>query len=185
MRMLLKNCLLAMVLLMGMPAYAQAPAQALPVIVGTDVPAAKTLTPLGEGTMRFFGLRVYDVQLWTAMKPFSYQDAFALELVYHMSLKGRDIAERSVKEMRGQGYSDEAKLKRWGDEMARIFPDIAKGDTLIGVNVPDKEARFYSRDKFIATVPDPEFAKAFFDIWMSEKTSAPGVREKLLGTAAK
>ena len=181
---LLGNCLLAMMLCMGVTTAAQTPApgQALPAVVTTDLPGMKML---GEGTMRFIGLRVYDVSLWTAMKPFSYQDPFALELTYHMNFTGREIADRSVKEMRGQGYSDEAKLKRWGDEMAKIFPDIKKGDTLVGVNVPGKEARFYTRDKFIAAVADPEFSKAFFDIWMSEKTSDPGVRVKLLGPAAK
>lgn len=181
--------MLAVIICAGQLAFAQAPAPApsLPAVIAADaaVPTAKTLAPLGEGTMRFALFRVYDVRLWSASKPFSYADLFALELTYHMNFKGHDIADRSVKEMRGQGYNDEAKLKRWGEEMTKIFPDIAKGDTLIGVNVPGKETRFYTRDKFIAAVPDPEFTRAFFDIWLSEKTSAPGVREKLLGATAK
>ncbi|MCY7386632.1 MAG: chalcone isomerase family protein [Burkholderiales bacterium] len=135
----------------------------------------------GNAVMRFFGLKVYDVRLWTPMKPFSYADPFVVELVYDMSLKGKDIADRSVKEMRAQGVNDEIKLKRWGDEMAKIFPDIKQGDALIGVSLPGKEARFYDREKLIATVPDPEFAKAFFDIWLSEKSSEPKLRLKLLG----
>ncbi len=160
-------------------ASAPAGAQMLPAAVAQDVPG---LSARGEGTMRFFGLKVYDVTLWTLMKPFAHHEPFALELVYDMSLNGRDIAERSVKEMRGQGHADEAKLKRWGEEMAKVFPDIKKGDALIGVSIPGKEARFYNREKFIATIADAEFAKAFFDIWLSEKTSAPQVRVKLLGT---
>lgn len=154
-------------------------AQMLPQVVTREMP---NLTLRGDGVMRFFGLKVYDVRLWSAMRAFTHTDPFALELVYDMSFSGRDIAERSVQEMRGQGHVDEAKLKRWGEEMARIFPDIKKGDTLIGVSIPGKEARFYNRDKFIASVTDPEFARAFFDIWLSEKTSAPAVRAKLLGS---
>ena len=172
------NCLLLMLLAATMPGFAQM----LPAIVASDVPG---LTPVGEGTMRFFGLKVYDVRLWTTMKAFTHKDPFALELIYDLSLSGRDIAERSVKEMRTQGYNDETKLKRWGDEMAKIFPDIKQGDTLVGVSVPGKEARFYTREKFIAAVADPEFARAFFDIWLSEKTSAPSVRSRLLGGLAK
>ena len=155
-------------------------AQTLPQSVLLDVPS---LTPRGEGVMRFYGLKVYDVRLWTAMKPHAHHEPFALELVYDMSLKGADIAERSVMEMRRQGHMDEEKLKRWGAEMARIFPDIRQGDTLIGVSIPGKGARFYNREKFIATVADAEFARAFFDIWLSEKTSAPHVRVKLLGVS--
>ena len=155
-----------------------ASANSLPELVTKDVMG---LTIHGNAVMRFFGLKVYDVRLWTQMKPFTYADPFVVELVYDISLKGKDIADRSVKEMRAQGISDEMKLKRWGEEMARIFPDIKQGDTLIGVSLPGKEARFYNRDKLIATVPDPEFAKAFFDIWLSEKTSEPKLRVKLLG----
>lgn len=141
----------------------------------------KSLSVRGEAVLRFLGLKVYGVRLWTQMKPFTHSEPFAIELVYDMSIKGKDIADRSVKEMRAQGVSDEAKLRRWGDEMAKIFPDIKQGDTLIGVSIPAKEARFYNREKLIATIPDAEFAKAFFDIWLSEKTSEPKVRLKLLG----
>ena len=77
---------------------------------------------------------------------------------------------------------NEAKLKAWGEEMLRIFPDIKKGESLIGVSIPGKGAKFYSREKLIASADDPEFAKAFFDIWLSEKTSEPKLRERLLGS---
>jgi Chalcone isomerase-like len=141
----------------------------------------KGLSVRGEGQLRVIGLKIYDSRLWTAGKAHSFEDPFALELVYGMAFKAKDIAERSIAEMRKQGFNDEAKLMRWGAEMARIFPDIKKGDSLIGVFVPGKEARFFSREKLLASVPDPEFAKAFFDIWLSEKTSEPKLREKLLG----
>ena len=156
-----------------------ASAQSLPDSVVRDL---ANLTLRGEAVMRFFGIKVYDVRLWTLMKPHSPDEPFALELVYDMSLKGRDIAERSIKEMHDQGHSDDAKLKRWGEEMARIFPDIKKGDTLVGVSIPGKEVRFYSREKFIAAVGDPEFARAFFDIWLSSRTNEPRLREQLLGS---
>ena len=155
-----------------------ASANSLPELVTRDLTG---LAVRGGAVMRFIGLKVYDVRLWTPMKPFTYADPFVVELVYNMSFSGKDIADRSVQEMRAQGVSDEKKLKRWGDEMAKIFPDIKQGDTLIGVSLPGKEARFYNREKLIATVPDPEFAKAFFDIWLSEKTTEPKLRVKLLG----
>lgn len=155
-----------------------ASANNLPAPITRDVSG---LSVRGEAVMRFFGMKVYDVRLWTQMRPFTYADPFAIELMYDMALKGKDIADRSVKEMRAQGYNDEAKLRRWGDEMTKIFPDIQQGDTLIGVSIPGTEARFYNREKLIASVPDPEFAKAFFDIWLSEKSSEPKLRLKLLG----
>ncbi len=157
-------------------------AQMLPAAVLMDAPM---LTLQGDGTMRWFGLKVYDIRLWTLAKKFSHAEPFALELIYDMNLSGKDIADKSVDLIRDQGQKDEAKLKRWGETMAKVFPDIKKGDTLIGVSIPGKEARFYTRDRFIAAVPDAEFAKAFFDIWLAESTTEPRVRAKLLGTDGK
>ncbi len=153
-------------------------ADTLPEVVAKEHTA---MSMRGEGDLKFLGFKVYDARLWTQAKLYSTSEIFALQLIYDMSFKGRDIAERSVAEMRKVGYKDEQKLKRWGEEMLRIFPDVKKGDALIGVSIPGKGAKFYSRDKLIATAEDVEFAKAFFDIWLSEKTSEPKLREKLLG----
>ncbi len=179
--MALRKNIIGATLLFGLifSAQAQTPTLTLPEVVAKDQPG---LTQRGEAVMRFFGFKVYDIRLYTAMRPFAAGEPFALELVYDMNLKGRDIAERSIKEMRDQGYNDETKLAKWLDYMTRIFPDIKKGDTLIGVSVPGKEVRYYTRDKFIAAVPDNEFAKAFFDIWLSEKTNEPRLRLSLLGS---
>lgn len=164
-----------LVMLMASQSFA---VNALPEVVKRD---HMGLAVLGEGVLRKFGFKVYDARLWTSNKAPSFDDMFALELTYALSLDGKAIAERSVEEMRKQGGYDEASLKRWGEEMARAFPDIKKGDTLVGVSIPGKEARFYSRDKLLATISDPAFARAFFNIWLSDKTSEPRLREKLLG----
>lgn len=179
MNYLLKSCSLFFFAML-LPTFGYA--NVLPDIVAKEHAG---LSVRGEGTLRFFGIKVYDARLWVPAKSLSKSispnDAFALELIYDMALKGREIAERSTVEMRKIGYSNEAKLKAWGDEMLRIFPDIKKGESLIGVLIPGKGAKFYSRDKLIASADDPEFAKAFFDIWLSEKTSEPKLRERLLG----
>ncbi len=157
-------------------------ALALPASVAGDIAEAKTLTRRGEAVMRFFGLKVYDIRLWTAAKPHDHGDVFALELVYDLGLKGREIAKRSIDEMRKQGFQDEAKLNEWNQAMVGAFPDVKQGDTLVGVSMPGKGARFYAKDKFIAEIPDPAFAKAFFDIWLSPKTSEPALRARLIGS---
>jgi Chalcone isomerase-like len=155
-------------------------AHALPPTVSKDIPEATNLTKRGEAVMRFFGLKVYDIRLWTNAKAPTETDLFALELVYDLGLKGSEIAKRSIDEKRKQGYNDEAKLAKWLTAMNNVFPDVKQNDSLIGVSVPGKGARFYSQDKFIAEIADPEFAKAFFDIWLSPKSSEPKLRARLL-----
>jgi hypothetical protein len=167
---------LAVFTLAGGPAGAQSPG--LPPAVTGEIPG---LSLRGAGTMRFFGLKVYDIRLWTRGTAHSYAEPFALELAYDLGLKGAEIAKRSVEEMARQENTDTPRLARWASDMARIFPDVRKGDVLVGVSIPGKETRFYSRDKLLGTVPDAGFASAFFDIWLAEKTSEPGLRKVLLG----
>lgn len=176
---------LVMILFVGLNAISMTAALSQPSAGPASLPEvvreSSALSLRGEGILKFFGFKVYDARLWTPQKPHSTADVFALQLVYDMAFKGREIAERTIDEMRKVGYGDEQKLKRWGEEMMRIFPDVKKGDTLIGVSIPSKGVKYYSRDKLIGSVDDAEFVKAFFDVWLSEKTSEPKLREKLLG----
>lgn len=161
------------------------PAVALPAAANVPLPAPlvaenSTLKRLGEGRLRWLGLHVYDAALWVLGETWSFERSFALDIRYAMSLKGRDIASRSVDEMRKIGIGDDEKLRRWGEAMARLFPDIKAGDRLVGLHIPGKEARFYSNDRLLGTVPDPEFSRAFFSIWLDERTSEPKLRAQML-----
>jgi len=149
----------------------------LPVALAAELPM---LRPLGEGRLRWFGLHVYDSSLWVPGEVWSPEGVFALDIRYAMSIKGRDLTQRSLEEMRKLGFSDPARLKRWEEAMDRVFPDIRPGDRLVGVSIPGREARFYSQERLLGTVPDPEFARAFFAIWLDEKTSEPGLRARML-----
>jgi len=162
--------------LSGVACVAAWAATPLPEVVQRDLPDAELH---GETVYRFLGLKVYEICLWAPGGKYSPGKPFALSLQYDMNFKGADIAKRSIDEMRGQGYGPEEKLERWRTQMVKVFPDIKPGDTLIGVSEPGKEARFYTRDRFIAAVPDPEFSQAFFDIWLSDKTSEPGLKKRL------
>ena len=155
------------------------------IALARDLPAAMgsayaSLKRLGEGRLRFLAFHVYDATLYVSGDKWSPDQVFALDLRYEMSLKGKDIAERSIAEMKGQGHSDPAKLKRWGEEMARVFPDIKAGDRLVGVSLPNSGASFFNDQKLLGVIADPEFAGAFFAIWLSERTSEPKLRRQLL-----
>jgi hypothetical protein len=166
--------LAAVVLAVATAAQAGPP---LPMALAAELPMLK---PLGEGRLRWFGLHVYDSSLWVPGDAWSFDRVFALDIRYAMSIRGRDLTQRSLEEMRKLGFADPAKLRRWEEAMDRVFPDIRPGDRLVGVSIPGREARFYSQERLLGTVPDPEFARAFFAIWLDEKTSEPGLRARML-----
>jgi hypothetical protein len=165
-----------------MAAAATRAPQALPPELKTELHGARLL---GEATLRFLGLHVYDIRLW-GEADFSVRDLhgspLALELQYARSLDGKAIAERSLKEMQGLGSMDAGQAERWLQQMRQIFPDVKKGDRITGVQRPGEAARFFVNGQPRGEVRDAEFTRLFFGIWLSPRTSQPRLREELLGT---
>jgi len=172
--------------LWAVPAAAQPatpPGPAAPAEVQNDLPGARLQ---GQARLRFFGLHVYDIRLWTAT-PLRGSDALrssaALEIEYARQLKGSSIAERSLTEMRRVGEFSASDGERWLALMRQLFPDVQAGDRITGVHRPDEGARFHVNGRFAGEVRDAAFARLFFGIWLSPRTSEPQLRTALLGPA--
>jgi Chalcone isomerase-like len=139
------------------------------------------LKPTNPLRFRKFGFHVYDANLWLAGAQWAMNEIFALDIRYARNIKGSALMQKSVDEMERMNFGDETKRKRWGAAMARIFPDVKADDRLVGLHIPGKETRFYSNAGLLGVVDDPEFAEAFFSIWLDPRTSEPSMRKKLLG----
>lgn len=146
-------------------------------------PAAQAaeLRHLGEGTLRWFGLRVYDARLWTDGTAPDFGRALRLELRYARALRGDAIAQRSAEEIARLGFGSPAQRAQWSASMRTLFPDVAAGDTLAGEHRPGRGARFFRNGQLLGEVADAEFSRAFFSIWLDPRTSAPELRAALLG----
>jgi len=146
----------------------------------SPLPHLPDLKVVGNGTLRFFGLRIYEAILWSPGGVWSANQPYALELVYTRGFDGSAIARRSIEEIRAQRPWPEATLARWEKEMREVFPDIAKGDRLIGVRMPGAGATFYSGPRRLGQISDETFAEAFFGIWLITATRSPDLRARLL-----
>lgn len=138
----------------------------------------------GRGTLRFFGLMVYEARLWagTGFTAERYEGhPFALELQYARKLEGAAIAQRSIVEMRRSESANDSQAESWQAAMIRAFPNIAPGDRLTGVHVPGEATRFFHNGRPTSAVADPTFARAFFGIWLAASTSEPQLRRQLIG----
>ena len=156
-------------------------ATAAPAELAADLPQARLQ---GSGRLRFLGLRIYDIRLWAGASPVGAQWAgvpLALELEYARSLGGAQIAERSLVEMRRQAEPAADTAERWLAAMKKMFPDVREGDRITGLNLPGQGARFFLNGTLRGEVRDTEFARLFFGIWLSPRTSEPALRESLLG----
>jgi hypothetical protein len=155
-------------------------AQALPQPLA-DVHHGPRLKEVGAGKLKWFGLHVYDAKLWAADGSFGFERPFALALRYARDFKGAKIAETSADEIERLGFGSATDRARWAEDMRRIFPNVAAGHELVGLNLPGKGVRFYHDDRAIGEIDDPEFARAFFSIWLDPRTRAGDLRAALLG----
>ena len=162
-------------LFFALPAYALPPSAS----VQTMVPHAQEV---GGGRMTYLMFDVYDAALFAPEGHYDPNAPFALRLSYLRDLEGKDVAKRSIEEMRKQGFTDEVKLATWYSQLSAIFPDVHEGTVLTGIRTGDGETVFDEGGKEIGRIHDPEFTRAFFDIWLSPKTTDPELRAKLLAS---
>ncbi len=83
--------------------------------------------------------------------------------------------------MRRVGTFEAAPAARWLALMKQAFPDVAPGDRLLGLHDGEGSVRFFHNGRQTAAVSDAEYARLFFGIWLAPQTSAPALRESLLG----
>jgi hypothetical protein len=136
---------------------------------------------VGQGRLSVMLWDVYDAVLYAPEGRWQRDQPFALQLSYLRDIPGKKIADRSIEEIREQGFTDEVRLADWHAQMRSIFPDVHEGVSLTGVFTNTGETIFYEDDREIGRIKDPQFGRQFFNIWLSPQTSAPDLRRKLLG----
>lgn len=138
---------------------------------------------IGKGSYRWLGIKLYEAYLWqdgradTALL----DSRFVLELVYARELQGEKIAASSIEEIRKLNLGSPDQHTAWLSLMRQVFPDVQEGTRLSGVYQAGQGVRFYRDGVLLKEINDAEFARAFFSIWLDERTSAPNLRKQLLG----
>jgi hypothetical protein len=176
-----KLAVLFCLMLCVLPVYAAS--DAAPSYVQHELTGARLS---GQGSFRWFGLKIYDAALWVEgneHKADSLTSAkFVLDLGYARALYGDRIAQSSISEISQLGFGTAGQRAVWLEKMKSLFPDVHAGTHISGVYLPSQGARFYLDSKLLGEIDDPEFARAFFAIWLDPRTSAAELRSQLLST---
>lgn len=147
-------------------------------LIAQHLPHAKEV---GKGRLTYAIWDVYDATFYAQNGEWSADKPHALSLRYFRAIDAADIADRSVEEMRMQGFTDEKTLAAWHQQMLKIFPNVTDGTQLTAIFTDKKTTDFYHNGRYIGRVNDPLFGSHFFGIWLSERTSEPQLRKRLLG----
>jgi hypothetical protein len=179
----IKNSNLVMILVLGLfSAYplsqvSAADAQSPQYIV------AKLHAPLkkvGTGIYHKFGFRVYRATLWSLDGVWNPRKPYVLELNYARDVSKDTLVDAVIDDIRDQEVASDETIEDWKTLLDQKLPDVVEGDTISGLAVPGKKSLLFYNGKEIASISDPVFSKAFFDIWLGEHADEE-LRSKLLG----
>ena len=173
----MRNLLLALFLL-SLFSFSQAHAESKPQELN---PVIKAHHPYGKAALKRLIFYAYDAQLWTDAAHWSYQSPFALSLIYHMSFSSKELVDKSVEEMDGLHKISKKQKQIYISYLQKAFRNVKDGDHITAIYTPKTSIAFYYNGALTASIASPTFARAFLDIWLSEKTSEPHLRKKLLG----
>lgn len=156
------------------------PAAANPAEVGADIPNARTV---GQAPYRFFGITLFQAELFAPNGDFSWRRPFALTLTYERSARRATIVNRSIAEMSRRGAGSAEQLSPLRAQLERCFPDVQRGDRVTGVSTSPDAARFYVNGVRRCTVEWPNFRRHFFGIWLDARGGQAAMSARLRGEA--
>ncbi|RMO97991.1 hypothetical protein ALQ33_00289 [Pseudomonas syringae pv. philadelphi] len=138
---------------------------------------------IGTAEFSIYGFRVYSAGLWAVSVPDDYQQPFALVLTYKRSISRQQLVDTSIEEIRriNGARVDDTTIKAWEAHMQNAFIAVEPGEQIAGVFRPGVGVDFYVNGRLHYHVADIAFTRAFFDIWLSESTRDPQLRERLMG----
>lgn len=138
---------------------------------------------VGEARLKVMLWNVFDASLYANAGTYNAAKPFALSLRYLRALDGSRIVAKSMEEIkRQQANNPSEQLALWERELLRIIPDVEKGTVITGIRTEQGYTAFYLGDEKLGNINNAAFTEAFFGIWLSEKTSEPQFRSKLIGS---
>jgi hypothetical protein len=155
-------------------------------IASRDLVRELELSFVGAGSLKWFGLNIYDAQLWASAGSLVNEpgaDAVLLSIRYGRRLTADAISKRTEKEWRRMGIGTEDDRQAWIAELKRVLPDVAQDDVLSSVVLADGTTSFYRADELLGSVQGASFGQAFLSIWLDPRTSAKKLRTALLTRA--
>jgi len=76
---------------------------------------------------------------------------------------------------------DGATRAKWLKSLRDIWPSVKRGESLTLKVDKAGKGYFLHNGKVIGELKDKQFSRRFLDIWLSPKTSQPGLRQRLIG----
>tara|TARA_R110001583_G_scaffold191_5_gene1831 strand:+ start:628 stop:1188 length:561 start_codon:yes stop_codon:yes gene_type:complete len=148
-----------------------------------EVMKEQTFKRLGKATFSVLFWDLYKSELLTSSGTYPMQsknEKLIYKIQYLKAVSAKDLVEYTVEQWQHLEIKPH-KYQAFIPKISDIWPDLKVGDSLALVMSHQKSA-FYFNDNLVGSIEDPMFGPLFIDIWLSEKTSEPKLRQQLLGS---
>ena len=144
----------------------------------------KELDQVGTATLRVLFWTIYNSTLYSIDGEFrGVEPGIALELTYRRRITTTTLIDWTRREWQKQSLSGE-QSEEWLEILSTIWSDVKRGDVLVLKVSSDLSSEFYKNDELIGSLTDPVFTTNFLSIFISEKSSYPKLRARLVGIGA-
>lgn len=141
---------------------------------------------IGKAQMSVLFFDIYDIELLSNTKDWQ-QNTYpqALKISYLRDISKEDLIKATQEQWQHIKLTNPNQTK-WLEKLNDIWPQIQEGNGLTIIVDSNQSSKFYFNDEvqthqFIGELADPDFGPAFLAIWLSNNTSEPKLRAKLLG----
>ena len=138
------------------------------------------LLSVGSSTLRWFGIHVYDMALYTEDQQYTPESTAVLSILYHISIKHSRLQEKTLEEWQRMNKGTPEQREAWIKQLDVMWPDIKSGDRLSAYRQSGGPTQFYFDNRLLGEVADPAFGPAFFAIWLDAECRYPKLRDKIL-----
>lgn len=142
------------------------------------------LHKVGEGEMSYLFWTLYEAQYFIGETKQELQEADkgarALRIEYYRAIDSQALIEATADQWQHLGYGQN-EITAWVALLEKMWPSVEQGNSLTLKVSAAKLSQFYFNDDSIGVIEDPSFGDAFLAIWLSEGTSEPELRARLLG----
>ena len=136
---------------------------------------------VGQGKMSWLFIDIYKASLFSEdgkYQPRQYPQALTIR--YQRNISKKELLKATRQEWQKLSV-DENLYREWLHKLSKLWPEIKEGDSLTFLVSSNGHGDFYHNDNWLGRIDNPEFSDAFLSIWLSEHTSEPGLRRKLIG----
>lgn len=139
----------------------------------------KDYITVGAAKLRVLWFDIYNAELRSPDGRFSQiTGPLVLKLTYLRDIKKQKLLDETENQLRAV---TPPVVRVWIQQLEGIWPEISRGDRLAFYLDPEGFGHFYFNDRYVGSIKDVRFGKAFISIWLGKNSDYPELTRKLRG----